>query len=201
MNWLAHLHLSEPDAAFRLGNLLPDMVSREALAGLPEAFRPGVDRHYRIDAWTDTHPLVRAGFVRFQPPMRRFAAILTDVFFDHFLSTDWEHFSDVPLPELIAEVYGSFDSHARHIPEEARPVLARMREQDWLGSYGSLQGISTTLRRMSRRFRRPVDLTLAMPALEEHYEAFRADFRVFFPGLREAVEQPACLGPGGVFLS
>jgi acyl carrier protein phosphodiesterase len=187
MNWLAHLHLSEPDAAFRVGNLLPDMVSRRGLANLPGDFLPGVRRHYRIDAWTDAHPLVRSGFARFQPPVRRFAGILTDMFFDHFLSVDWERYSETPLPEFISEVYASFDSLSHHIPEEAKPVLERMREQDWLGSYGSRRGIESILHLMSHRLRRPVDLTLAMPVLEEHYEAIRADFHSFFPALRQAV--------------
>jgi acyl carrier protein phosphodiesterase len=193
MNWLAHLYLSEPDAAFRIGNLLPDMVSREVLAALPDACRRGVIRHRHIDAWTDSHPLVRSGFPRFQPPVRRFAGILTDVFFDHFLSVDWLRFSPVPLPEFIAEVYGCFESHRHLVPFEAQPILERMRQEDWLGSYGSLEGIRLTLRRMSRRLRRPVDLADAMPILETHYEAFHSDFHGFFPQLcRVVTSQPSC---------
>src|ERR1044071_1798684 len=120
MNWLAHLHLSESDAAFRIGNLLPDMVSAASLKGLPEDCLRGVDQHHRIDACTDSHPLVRSGFSRFQPPLRRFAGILTDVFFDHFLTVDWFRYTRVPLRDFISEIYGSFDSHDHLIPDEAK---------------------------------------------------------------------------------
>jgi acyl carrier protein phosphodiesterase len=171
------------------------MVSAGALAELPEACRRGVDRHRRIDACTDAHPLVRAGFSRFQPPLRRFAGILTDVFFDHFLTVDWSRYSRVPLGDFIAEVYGSFDSHGHLIPDEAKPVLERMRQQNWLGTYGSVEGITLTLRRMSLRLRRPVDLAAAGPVLEEHYAAFRADFHAFFPDLKSAVHTNACRQP------
>lgn len=190
MNWLAHLYLSEPDAGFRIGNLLPDMVSMAALADLPETWRRGVDQHYRIDACTDAHPLVRGCFGRFQPPLRRFAGILTDVFFDHCLALDWRQFSSAELSTFTAEVYASFDSHSDLIPPEARPVLERMREEDWLGSYQTIPGIEGILHRMSRRLRRPVNLSAAIPVLEAHYDAFRADFHAFFPELRRTVCPP-----------
>ncbi|MEI9895635.1 MAG: hypothetical protein WDN28_17535 [Chthoniobacter sp.] len=71
MNWLAHLYLSEPNAAFRLGNLLPDLASATALAGLPGEFQAGIQRHRRIDAFTDRHPVFRRSSIG---SARRFAA-------------------------------------------------------------------------------------------------------------------------------
>jgi acyl carrier protein phosphodiesterase len=57
MNWLAHLHLSEPNPEFRLGNLLADIATKQSLASLPAAFQRGITQHRRIDAFTDSHPL------------------------------------------------------------------------------------------------------------------------------------------------
>jgi acyl carrier protein phosphodiesterase len=42
MNWLAHLFLSEPDSAFRIGNLLPDLIPVHTLASLRTEFQRGI---------------------------------------------------------------------------------------------------------------------------------------------------------------
>ena len=184
MNWLAHLYLSEPDPAFRIGNLLPDMAPPGVLAGLPEAYQAGIARHRRIDRFTDAHPVVRESVGRFAPPLRRFGGILTDIFYDHFLARDWSHYSDVPLTDFTRDFYRSVPAHRRHLPPDARRVFFYMRAGDWLASYREVDGIRDALRRLSHRFRRPVELAPATKVLEDHYDAFHNDFRRFFPDLR-----------------
>src|ERR1043165_7635622 len=139
MNWLAHLHLSEPSAAFRVGNVLPDMVGARELAALPVEFQRGAKCHHRIDAFTDTHPLFRQSVARLGPGYRRFGGIIVDVLYDHFLAVNWEAHSDEPLRASVDEFYVSFDAHRKDIPTAVWPILERMREQDWLGSYGAME--------------------------------------------------------------
>ncbi|MGV3663032.1 MAG: ACP phosphodiesterase [Prosthecobacter sp.] len=183
MNWLAHLYLSEPDAAFRVGNLLPDWLPPRELVDLPEEFQRGIARHRQIDAFTDKHPIFRRSIGRFERPFRRYGAVLTDVFYDHFLSQRWcDHCPD-SLTDFVHEFYASVDTIREGIPPQAWEVLEHMRARDWLCSYGDLPGIATTLRRMSGRLRFPFDLAASVPVLEEKYDAFRADFEEFFPEL------------------
>ncbi len=183
MNWLAHLYLSDPTPACRIGNLLPDLLPLSGLAALPPEFQQGVARHRRIDAFTDTHPLVKQSIGRFAGPFRRYAGILTDVFYDHFLAKEWAVFSPQPLPEFAAEVYASFTTHRADIPVEAQAALENMRENNWLCSYLTSEGLAAALARIGTRFRRPVELAGAMPAFELHYDALRSDFAAFFPEL------------------
>jgi acyl carrier protein phosphodiesterase len=187
MNWLAHVYLSEQSPAFRVGNLLPDFMSMPALAALPEQFQPGIQQHRRIDAFTDSHPIVKQSIQRFEAPFRRFGGILCDVFYDHFLANDWHQYSEVPLPDFTYGFYDSIESLRPHLPADIHFDLRRMRHGDLLGSYRDLSGITQALQRLSRRFRRPVDLAPAMSVLERHYDSFRADFRAFFPELQAHV--------------
>ncbi|WP_395738367.1 ACP phosphodiesterase [Prosthecobacter sp.] len=186
MNWLAHLYLSEGDVEFRVGNLLPDWVGPSELVGLPEGFQRGIARHRRIDAFTDAHPMVRRSVRRFEKPFRRFGSVLTDVFYDHFLAAGWcGHCAGAPpLGEFVSEFYESVDAVRERVPAQAWEVLEHMRRADWLGSYATLPGIEMTLRRMSRRLRRPFDLAAAVEVLEKEYEGFREDFEAFFPEVR-----------------
>lgn len=184
MNWLAHLALSPPHPEIRVGNLLPDLAARSEWVGLSENYQLGIRLHLRIDAFTDAHPLFRQSLRRFQPPLRRYAGILTDVFYDHVLAREWAQFHPQPLPEFIQEVYASFASQKGVIPSPAWEALARMQADDWLGSYAETEGLRQIFRRMSRRLRRPVDFEPSLTVLAEHYEAYRQDFLVFYPELQ-----------------
>jgi len=187
MNWLAHLYLSEPNPACRLGNILPDFLPPAQLAALPADFQRGIVQHRRIDAFTDSHPVVRQSIRRIDPPFRRFGGILCDMFYDHFLARDWSAHSAEPLPDFIRAVYASFDQFRADMPAEACAPLDRMRADDWLGSYRELSGLSIALGRIGRRFRRPVELARSISILEQHYDLFQADFNAFFPELKHHV--------------
>ena len=183
MNWLAHLFLSEPSASFRIGNLLPDLARSSELTGLSPEFLRGVQQHRRIDAFTDSHPVVRRSIARVGPEFRRFGGIFVDIYFDHFLSREWAALSSVPLTDFTGEIYESFESHRREIPAEAYGALEKMKAENWLCSYGDFHGVATTLGRIGLRLRRPTPLAQGAEILEADYAGFHADFQEFFPEL------------------
>lgn len=188
MNWLAHLLLSEPTSDFRVGNLLPDLINVSDLALIPAVFHRGMECHRRIDAFTDAHPVVRRSVQRVARSHRRLAPILVDVFYDHFLSVRWEQYAAGPLADFVREVYASFDEQFHQLPEPVVEALRRMRTENWLESYGDPAGVRLTLERMSRRFRRRVDLVGGVVDLERHHAGFGADFDEFFPDLCRNVD-------------
>ena len=187
MNWLAHIFLSEPNPAARVGNLLPDLVPMNALGSLPVGLQRGVVQHRRIDAFTDAHPIPRRSIARIAPPYRRFGGILTDLFYDHFLARDWDRFATEPLEQFVGRVYDSFPEFREQIPPLAYERLEQIRNADWLCSYGTVEGIAKALDRIGDRFSRPVNLRGAIRVLEEHYEAFGADFVAFLPEVQAGV--------------
>jgi acyl carrier protein phosphodiesterase len=195
MNWLAHLYLSEPNAQFRVGNLLPDLTSVARLAFLPEPYQQGIRCHRRIDLFTDSHPRVQSCVRRFPPPYRRYGGILTDVYFDYFLARDWTAHSIVPLAGFISEIYRDIETCSSAIPEEAKRPLQRIREENWLGFYHRISGVTDILGRMGRRFRRPFDLAASLPIFQEHETGFLEDFQIFFPELTAHVQSPCLDGP------
>jgi len=188
MNWLAHLVLSDRSPSFRIGNLLPDLMTRSELDAVPQMFWKGIECHRRIDAFTDKHSVVRRSAQRMPPPHRRFAPILVDIFYDHFLSVKWTEHWPQSLGEFIEEIYSSFEAREAQLPPLTFDVLKRMRAENWLGSYGEIAGVRLTLERVARRFRRPVQLGDAVVELERNYDALEADFEEFFPELRAHVE-------------
>ena len=194
MNWLAHLYLSEPDAPFKIGNLLPDLASGADLSDLPEPFQRGIRCHREIDVFTDGHPRFLSCVRRFPPPYRRYGGVLTDIYFDHILARDWSDYSAVSLSQFLDDFYRDIETCLPSIPPDACSRLRRMRDEHWLETYHTLSGITDILSRVSRRFRRPFDLTGSKLAFQEQESDFVVDFRAFFPELVAHVREETNLG-------
>ncbi len=184
MNWLAHLVLSEATPAFRVGNVLADVLPIGELRILPDAFQGGIARHRAIDSFTDKHAVYRRSVARLHPPFRRYGGVVIDIFYDHMLTTTWDRYCDVPLVQFVAEFHRDVDACRSEIPPDIHPLFERMRTGAWLTSYGDLNGVRITLDRVSRRLRRPFDLGAATDELRREYAALSEDFLEFFPQIR-----------------
>ena len=75
--------------------------------------------------------------------------------------------------------------HRAYLPERFRSIFPRMRTQNWLGSYDSLDGVQLALTRISRRLRSHIHLDEAMPDITANYAALEANFSDFFADLIE----------------
>ncbi|OUL37192.1 ACP phosphodiesterase [Nostoc sp. T09] len=192
MNWLAHLLLSEPNVENRLGNLLADIVKGTARQELNSHLQRGIACHQVIDRFTDSHIVVQRSKERIDSSYRRFAGVLVDVFYDHFLAKNWSQYSSVSLDEFTAEIYESFRAYPGQIPLVVREVISRVAAEDWLGSYRNVSGVENGLlrisRRLSRRRNRNFILTPAINELITHYDALEYDFQEFFPQLFSHVQ-------------
>ncbi len=187
MNWLAHLLLAEPDVESWVGAVAADWVKGEART----RFSPGVQRafavHRAVDLYTDAHAVVLRSQARIEAPYKRYAGVLIDVFYDYFLSAHWEKYCAQPRKEFIAYVYDELAAHEPHLPTEVARGFRAMRDADWLGSYATVDGIALTLRRLSHRLRPGNLLAEGAAQIVTHMDALDADFREFFPQLREHV--------------
>lgn len=188
MNFLAHLHLAEPGAASRVGNLLGDFVH-----GTPASLAPhfptevirGIRQHRAIDRFTDSHPVFLAAKKLLDPSRRRFAGISIDVFFDHFLTNHWQTFSTENLPSFIAESYEMLESHPQWLTPELREILPLMKHENWLHTNGTIAGVELTLNRISHRRPFLAPLREAHQDLIANYQSFDRAFHDFYPQILE----------------
>jgi acyl carrier protein phosphodiesterase len=183
MNYLAHLYLAPPGDDALLGSLMGDFVKGPLPGGYPPGIAHAMILHRRIDAFTDAHPRVRVSRERVSGPRRRFAGIMVDLFYDHFLARHWHRYCEERLDAFTRRVYALLAEREHTLPPRLREVAARMRETDWLGSYREIGNIHVALDRMSLRLRRGNRLRGAAEELEGKYDEFEADFRTFFPDL------------------
>lgn len=185
MNWLAHLFLSEPNGAHRLGNLLGDLVKGKERQELNSCFQTGIKCHLLIDSFTDKHLIFRRSQQRISEKHRRYSPVLIDVFYDHFLAINWQKYSQDSLDTFTHEVYDSFYEYWDIIPVFPRMVIHRMMEQDWLGSSYYIYGVEASLKRIRAKlpFKHQDDFVVNsfLEQLEANYNELDQDFQEFFP--------------------
>jgi acyl carrier protein phosphodiesterase len=191
LNYLAHLFLAADSAESLIGNLAGDFVKGRISDTLPAGIAEGIRNHRRVDAFTDSHPSVAAFRRVLIPEHGHYARVIADVFFDHFLAVDFTRYAPESLDAFLTRVYATIDPHIGALPGSLRVVYPRMRDEGWLTSYRSSEGIGMALFGISRRLSRRPDLAPAVHFLTD--PDTRAElgrlFHEFFPdviALRES---------------
>ena len=187
MNFLAHAVLAGDDPALIVGGVVGDWIKGPLPAGLSPDLARGVALHRAIDRHADDDPAFRRSRQRISDGRRRYSGVLVDIFYDHLLARDW------PLPEppaaVRARIYGYIAGRLPDLPATARPAMALMAAEDWLGSYADLAGIADVLGRMSRRARQPNPLAGGEDEFTGDAAGFAADFGEWFVAARTFVAE------------
>ena len=186
MNHLAHFHLSWPGEHLIAGALEGDFHRGRLPGDLAPELVPGVALHRAIDGYTDSHPLLAEARRAFPPDSRRYAGIMIDLCFDHFLSRHWQRFCAVDRSAFTRGVYGMLARHRPLLSERARRTAQWMAEYDVLSRYHAWEAVPRAAERVGSRLRRenPLDrceeiLAPLMPMLEQAFLRFYPELMGF----------------------
>jgi acyl carrier protein phosphodiesterase len=185
LNFLAHFHLAWPDHGLVAGGLEGDYYKGPLRGDLSQALERGVRLHRAIDAFTDDHPTVRQLRRDFPPTLRRYAGILIDLSFDHFLSKHWQLYSEMPLTQFTAAVYRVLQSEHAQLSADSRIMLERLVQHDILGLYRDWEAIPASAARIGQRFRRGNPLAGVERQLDAVRDVMERGFLTFYPELRD----------------
>jgi len=185
MNHLAHFLLAPASDSARMGTLLGDFARGTDLSAWAPEVESAIRLHRRIDAVTDTHPALAAVKDLAPPHLRRYAGILTDVFFDHVLIAQWPRWSNMPLEAFCTDVYASLARTAQGMPDAAGGLALRMGQYDIMRACATREGVARVLTRIAGRLSRPVALAEGAAMLDAHQGAIDAAFAQLFPELRK----------------
>jgi acyl carrier protein phosphodiesterase len=164
-----------------VGGFLGDFVKGR----LPSTYQPHIDRgirlHRAIDGFTDQHPIVKQSQQRLGADLRRFAPVISDVVFDHFLARHWLAFHSTALPNYCAGVYETIRAFDAHLPANINQLIARMQQHQSLENYVQPQAVNRVLNHLSQRLKRTNPMVAGFDEFMQHYDALEADFLLFFP--------------------
>jgi len=186
VNFLAHSLFADGDSERLAGQFAGDFVRGKDLSGFSPAIAVGIQMHRFIDSFTDHHPAAIAVRDVFDPPVRRFAGIITDVVFDHYLATDWVKYSDRDLSEHIEYVHESLRRHNDALPHSLQRFARFIKAEGVLESNVTFAGAATTLHRLAQRSDRFAPIADGAAVAQQHEPELRAAFDTLFPELIEA---------------
>jgi acyl carrier protein phosphodiesterase len=190
VNFLAHFHLAWPDEGLVLGGLDGDYVKGPLRGALPSDLERGIKLHRAVDAYTDGHPLILQLRRELPASLRRYAGILIDISFDHYLSRHWSDFSELPLADFNSGVYRTLTARQAVLSEGAKRMLARLVEFDVLNLYLEWDNVLATAARVGQRLRRSNPL---VHDLDRHLSpaqvALEHTFLNFYPQLQSFCRQ------------
>lgn len=183
MNYLAHALLAAPDDDCMFGSLIADFLRGRIDPALARGVRVGVALHRAVDVFTDTHAQVAAARRLFEPPYRRYAGILLDVWFDHLLARDWPRYGVDTLHGFSRRVRALLVRRDAELPAPMRGFVRYLLTHDLPERYREAEMIAEVLRGMSTRLSRANPLAAALPELQRNAEALERRFAAFFPEL------------------
>jgi len=189
MNFLAHVYLSGDSDELILGNFIGDYVKGKQYLKYPAVVQRGILLHRRIDSFTDQHCIVKQSAERLRSHYGRYSGVVIDVFYDHFLSTQWNNYHDHPLPEYVRNIYSLILRKFFILPLQVRNFIPRIIASNRLLSYLQISGVEKALSLMSKYSTLPNEATFAVETLQTYYEDYHAEFDVFFDELRQYVMQ------------
>ncbi len=183
MNYLAHLYLADTSDEFLIGSFLGDFVKGSIGDRYSQGINTGIKFHRKVDIFADTHEKSVASRNLFSREKRRFAGIILDICYDHFLSKHWSKYSDTALPEFIDHVYDLLPKYQDIFPQRLKSVLPLLISQNWLGTYLTLKGVEITLNRIAKRISRKNSLEGSVSEIRSNYADLETNFLAFFPDL------------------
>jgi acyl carrier protein phosphodiesterase len=188
MNFLAHIYLAQTSPELIVGSILGDFVKGTIGNEYPEGVKKGIKLHRKIDFYADSHMKTLACRNLISSKRRRFAGIIVDLCYDHFLSKHWMRYAKVDLASFIAHAYDILRRYEPVFPDRLRVLMPRMIRENWLGAYKELSGVERALNRMAGRIRRVEKLTGSIEEIKLNYQEMETNFLAFFPDLENYVK-------------
>ena len=183
MNYLAHAFLADETDEYLIGSFIGDFVKGTLRNRYSHEITKGIILHRKVDVFADSHALSCSSREIFAGSRRRYAGIILDICYDHFLAKHWSEYADSELPEFVYRVYELLQDYRPLLPERLKNVLPRLFKENWLESYLTLNGVEFSLKRISRRLRHEVYLEDSIQDIKSNYEILEYNFSAFFPDL------------------
>lgn len=183
MNILAHALVAGSNDDVIVGSLLGDFVNGPVPTNLAPHVELGLRLHRAVDVYTDSHAHVVALRARFEPPFRRYAGILLDIWFDHLLAQDFARWCPVPLHDYSNRLRALLHSREAELPADMRRFLGYMDHNDLPARYAQLGAIERAIGGVGMRLSRANPLGQAVPVLQAQSAELQRGFEAFFPEL------------------
>ena len=189
MNVLAHIYLSGDSDKIIIGNYIGDYVKGKDYLKYPPALQKGLLLHRHIDTFTDNHTIVKRDKVFFFERYQKYAGVVTDIIYDHYLATEWKTFSGEDINKFVEHIHTLIQDNYTTLPEGLQRLVPYIIKNRWFKSYFTLDGVRSVLIGMAKGTSLPDESAFAIRQIEKNYDTLKKDFLEFFPEIITAIGQ------------
>ncbi len=189
MNFLAHIYLSGNNHELMIGNFIADMLRGKQIYEYEKGILDGITLHKLIDEYTDDHDIVKECVEIIRPSQGRYATVVVDIMFDHFLAKNWDDYHVESLDAYANYVYQTMESNYAILPDKFQLMLPKMKSENWLSQYQYMEGMQKAFEGMSRRTSFKSNMAVAADDLQENYDELEDRFKFFFNDVITLVEE------------
>jgi len=180
MNFLAHIYLSGNNDDIKFGNYIGDFVKGKKYNKYKDDIKKGILLHREIDSYTDRHPIVHKSIVRLRPAYGKYAGVVVDILYDHFLAKNWNNYSPVPLKSFVIDFHYTVLERLGKLPHKARRFTFPFLKKKRLICYADLSCFEEVLQKMAVYTSMPNKVSEAMIIIKKDYNLFYEEFKAFF---------------------
>lgn len=186
MNFLAHIYLSGNHPETLCGNFIGDGVKGKQALDYTNNVQRGIELHRFIDHYTDNHELTAEARKMIRPYFRKYAGVVLDMYFDHFLGANWSAHHRDSLEVFVPRVHNVLNDFEDQMPQKTQRFFHYMKMHNWLLNYRELDALSSVFKGMASRTPFESNMENAVPVLKAHYNEIKLVFDEFFPELKSA---------------
>jgi len=187
MNFLAPFYFSGDFPLLSIGNYLGYFISARERSTLPTAAIKGVNLHYEIDKFTDNHPSFRKTVARLRPEFGKYAPVVADIYYDHFLASQWDEHHEEGLQNFANDRYQLIESNDDLLNRRAKQFHYYMKSRNILFNYQHPEQLHQVFLGISHRARFDSGMEKAVEHLRDHYHDYSRDFIAFFPDIKDHI--------------
>jgi len=181
MNFLAHLFLADPHRELIIGNFIADEIKGNKWNLFEENIANGIKMHRAIDSFTDTHAITSKSRSLIRPQYGKWSGVVMDVFYDHFLAKNWNHFHALPLLDFTHKMYAILEENKSLLPTKTQYLFNYMQKDNWLWHYAQLEGVQFALTGLSKRRALHSGIEKATIELVKYEKQLEEQFMQFMP--------------------
>ena len=184
MNFLAHIYLSGEEEEIKIGNFIGDYIKGSAFHIYPDKIKEGILLHRFIDTFTDKNKFTLEAKAPFTPKYRKYSGIVIDIIYDHFLASNWEKYSNIPLKDFVDDFHNLLIKNNGMLPMEVQKFIPKLIANNRLYSYKDIDGIRSVLSTMAKYTSLPDHSEFAITVMKENYNMLQENFFSFFSDIK-----------------
>ena len=189
MNFLAHIYLSGEEEEIKIGNFIGDYIKGSAFHIYPDKIKEGILLHRFIDTFTDKNKFTLEAKAPFTPKYRKYSGIVIDIIYDHFLASNWEKYSNIPLKDFVDDFHNLLIKNNGMLPMEVQKFIPKLIANNRLYSYKDIDGIRSVLSTMAKYTSLPDHSEFAITVMKENYNMLQENFFSFFSDIKYYIKK------------